>query len=294
MHNGHGTMTDSPVAQKDKVTSFFNDSKPWQGDLYDVQHDYFARVIQRRKAYAMEMIGKLPGMPPGTALDIGCGSGVYLEELLQKGFDACGMDISNEMLSVTRNRLAGAIAEGRLRLAAGDVEHIPFDRNEFDLVICVGVFGYLLRDEAAIAEILRVLKPGGYLLLNLTNMYSLSDADFVLRRKITSLVRGSAATEGMPACPDYAMQSPWMLKHRRYGFKSYNLWKYERLLHGMGFRRLDAMTYGYEFRILRRWKVLPERWLSAIELAMEKAFRKVTIPYFSYSGWVYTGVFQKT
>jgi SAM-dependent methyltransferase len=279
--------------QRSQVTRFFDESKPWQGDLYKSEDHYFARVIQRRKAYAMEMIRRLPGIPPGKVLDIGCGSGIYLDELFTMGFEAYGIDISEEMLEVTRKRLAAAGATNRLHLTRGDVEHIPFDDGMFDLVVCVGVFGYLLRDETALAEVMRVLRPGGYFLLNLTNMLSLSDADYVLRKKLRSAFTGRNAPGDLPASPDYALQSPWMLKNRKYGFKSYNLWKYERLLHGFGFRRIDGMTYGFEFRLLRRWKLLPERFLSALELWMERVLRRVTIPYLSYSGWVYTGVFRK-
>jgi len=291
MHRDGISATPVTADQKQKVTAFFDESKPWQGDLYRARDDYFARVIQRRKAYAMDMIRHLPGIPPGRVLDIGCGSGVYLEELLSMGFEAYGMDISEEMLAVTRSRLAAA-GDNRLHLAQGDVEHIPFEAASFDLVICVGVFGYLLRDEAALEEILRVLRPGGYLLLNLTNMYSLSDADFVLRKKIQTLFAGPQQPCESAECPGYAMQSPWMLKNRKYGFKSYNLWKYERLLGDLGLRRIDAMTYGFEFRLLRRWKLLPERFLSDLELWMERLLRRRAIPYLSYSGWVYTGVFR--
>lgn len=293
MHNHNGSTDVDPSEQRTKVTRFFDDSKPWQGDLYGAENHYFARVIRRRKVYAMEMVRQLPRRSPGRVLDIGCGSGIYLEELLAMGFESYGMDISEEMLTVTRSRLSAALAENRLHLAQGDVEHIPFGDGMFDLVICVGVFGYLLDDETALAEILRVLKPGGHLLLNLTNMFSLSDADFVLRTRIRSFFSGGRQPADSPAPPDYALQSPWMLKNRKYGFKSYNLWKYERLLGGMGLRRIDAMTYGFEFRLLRRWKLLPERFLSAVELWMEHGLRRVKVPYFSYSGWVYTGVFLR-
>ncbi len=293
MHRNDAVVTVDTTGQKQKVTAFFDGSKPWQGDLYRAQDDYFAHVIQRRKAYAMEMIQALPGIPPGRVLDVGCGSGVYLEELLAMGFEAYGMDISEEMLAVTRSRLSAAVEAGRLHLAQGDVEHIPFETGTFDLVTCVGVFGYLLRDEAALAEILRVLKPGGYLLLNLTNMYSLSDVDFVLRARIRSLFAREAPDSEEAACPDYALQSPWMLKNRKYRFKSYNLWKYERLLGTLGLRRVDGMTYGFEFRLLRRWRLVPERFLSGLELRLERLVRRRAIPYLSYSGWVYTGVFRK-
>lgn len=288
------TSTAVPVtAQKEKVRSFFDDSKPWQGDLYERQDDYFARVIRRRKDYAMEMVKEL-NLPPGAqALDIGCGSGVYLEELLKLGFTVTGVDLAAEMLTTCRNRLgAEATDTGRVCLLQGDVENIPLPDKQFDLVLCVGVFGYLLSDERAQAELLRVLKPGGYLILNLTNMFSLSDADFVLRRKVRSVLGLDTGAAGKAPCPDYAFVSDWMLKHRKYHFKAYNLRKYERILALRGLRKLDAMTYGFEFRILRRIRVIPKAFLNGVELVMERMFRKVRIPYFSYSGWVYTGVFR--
>lgn len=279
-----------PDEQKRRVNAFFDTSKPWQGDLYREQDDYFARVIVRRKEYAIAMLRAMPDLGRGKALDIGCGSGVYLKELLALGFDAVGMDLSWEMLDVSRknnDNLEGAL----LHLVGGDVEHLPFKDGEFDLVLCIGVMGYLLSDERALAEIRRIVKPGGTLLLNLTNMYSLSDADYVLRRKVKQLVRPAPAES--QAGPSYALPSPWMLKHRKYHFKSYNLWKYERLMTRFGFRRLDAMTYGYEFRVLRRLRIFPVSFLNSVEIFLEKFFRRFPLPILSYTGWVYTGVYKR-
>ena len=276
--------------QKRRVNAFFDESKPWQGDLYQPQDDYFARVIVRRKEYAVEMLKALPESGRGKALDIGCGSGVYLKELLALGFDAVGMDLSQEMLEVSRQNndpLRGA----QLHLVGGDVEHLPFKDAEFDLVLCIGVMGYLLSDEQALSEIRRIVKPGGALLLNLTNMYSLSDADYVLRRKVKQMLRPSSVQP--LAGPPYALPSPWMLKHRKYHFKSYNLRKYERIMKHYGFRKLDGMTYGFEFRVLRRLRILPLSLLNGIEIFLEKFFRRFSVPVLSSTGWVYTGLYRR-
>jgi ubiquinone/menaquinone biosynthesis C-methylase UbiE len=282
------------VDHKQKVRSFFDESKQWHGDLYGSRDDYFSCVIRRRKDYAIEMLKGIPGLPHGKALDIGCGSGIYMEELVALGYEVTGVDISAEMLATCRKRFGMEENDSdRIHLRQGDVEHLPLLDHQFDLVICVGVFGYLLSDELAQAEIRRVLKPGGILLLNLTNMLSMSDADFVVRKKIRSLLGGKKAGENQEECPDYAIQSEWMMQHRKYFFKSYNLRKYERILDTKGFRRLDAMTYGFEFRILRKIPLIPKRWLDSVELALERLVRRRQIPYLSYSGWVYTGVFVR-
>jgi len=285
------TAVDVASDQKTRVRSFFDESKPWQGDLYGAQDDYFSRVIRRRKDYAFGMLREIADLHRGKALDIGCGSGVYVEELVAMGFDVSGVDLAPEMLATCRKRFEGR-SDAKVHFQQADVEHLPFPDGGFDLVVCVGVLGYLLSDERALAEIQRVLKPGGYLLLNLTNMYSLSDADFVLRRKVRKLLRPSAPDPIGEASPDYALQSEWMLKHRGYFFKSYDLPLYVRMLRDRGLVQKDAMTYGFEFRVLRRLRVIPRRWLDGAELALERLVRRRKIPYLSSSGWVFTGVFR--
>jgi hypothetical protein len=83
-----------------------------------------------------------------------------------------------------------------------------------------------------------------------------------------------------------------MLKHRGYFFKSYDLPRYEKILRNQGLVKQDAMTYGFEFRVLRRLGFL-RGWLDRAELALERLSRQKGIPFFSNAGWVFTGVFRK-
>ena len=283
------------IDQKQNVHSYFNQSKGWQGELYGEQDDYFARVIRRRKEYSLALLNEFVDDTSGKVLDIGCGSGVYVEALYKMGFDVTGVDMSEEMIASTRKRMEMVGNDSdKIHLRIGDVENIPAPDNEFDLVICIGVFGYLLSDERAQAEIRRVLKPNGKLVLNLTNIYSLSDIDFVFRKRIKSLFRKGTDVDDKAKCPDYAVQSNWTITERKYFFKAYNPWKYERVMAKEGFRKLRAMTYGFEFRILRKLKLIPLRWLDKVELMLERIIHKFNIPYLSYSGWVYTGMFTKS
>ncbi|HUN66289.1 MAG TPA: class I SAM-dependent methyltransferase [Bacteroidota bacterium] len=279
--------------QKNKVTTFFDESKEWRGTVYDADNSYFGRVIIRRKAYAFEMIRKIPDLKIGHALDVGFGSGVYIEELLKMGFECSGVDLSREMVDACEKRMKTELDAGRLHLGPGEVEHLPFKDNMFDLVICIGVLGYLLRDEKALAELKRVVKPGGYLLLNLTNMYPLSDLDYLLRRKIKGWFFPKSIPVPDVENPPYAMQSDYVLKARKFHFKSYNLWKYEKLVQDGKFVKVDSMTYGFEFRLLRKIGI-PGSMVDRLELFCESLFRKIHIPYLSYSGWVYTAVFRRT
>jgi hypothetical protein len=89
------------------------------------------------------------------------------------------------------------------------------------------------------------------------------------------------------------MPNEWMLQNRKFHFKSYNLWMYEPMIEHPNYRKVDAMTYGYEFRLLRRLKIVPEQLLFRLELFFEQLFRELPVPYLSYSGWVYTGIYKR-
>jgi ubiquinone/menaquinone biosynthesis C-methylase UbiE len=88
-------------------------------------------------------------------LDVGCGTGDLVGELIQRGYNAWGLDLSEAMIRYARER------HGRERFRVGDIEHIDSADNTFDAIMCLGVMEYLNKDEPALREIWRVLKPNG-------------------------------------------------------------------------------------------------------------------------------------
>lgn len=279
--------------QKQRVQAFFDQAETWQGQLYVDQRERFNRAMVRRKQYAFQMLNRLNGLKKGVTLDIGCGCGIYLEDLITLGFHAHGLEFSKDMLRACQTRLTGNGLGLRPRLICGDIEHIPFSDEGFDLVLCIGVLGYLLSDHDALSEIHRILKPGGFLVLALQNMLSFSNLDYVLRAALKSFIRPHSRTLMHEDPLGVSMMVPWIFDHSHYCYKSYNPWKLERMMAAAGFRFVDAMTFGYEFRILRRLRMIPESVLNAMELGLETVFRRVPLPYFSYSGDFYTGIFQR-
>ena len=89
-------------------------------------------------------------------LEIGCGAGGLLKELSQTSV-AYGMDVETESMKYCRKR-------GLERLCLGDAAALPYRSEQFDAVVCVDVLEHLDDDRAALADIYRVLKPGGRLL----------------------------------------------------------------------------------------------------------------------------------
>lgn len=101
----------------------------------------------------------------GRVLEVGAGTGFFLLNLWQTGFveEAHATDISERMLEVCRanaERL-GCTVETR----AGDAEQLPYEDETFDLVAGHAFLHHVPDPQAALAEIRRVLRPGGELLI---------------------------------------------------------------------------------------------------------------------------------
>ncbi len=107
----------------------------------------------------------------GKALDLGCGTGNYTLELKKRGFDVIGLDASEGMLQVARSK--------GLNCIKGDAYSLPFPDRSFDLVLSVTMFEFIYEPERVVAEINRVLKPGGEVLIATMNGRS---AWFVFKR----------------------------------------------------------------------------------------------------------------
>ena len=99
------------------------------------------------------VLSLLPDVRSLIALDAGCGSGRYLKALQDRGAVATGVDLSNAMLA--RARMVGT------RIVRGDLCALPFATQSLDLVVCGLALGDVAALDAALAEIARVLRPGG-------------------------------------------------------------------------------------------------------------------------------------
>lgn len=102
--------------------------------------------------------------PINNLLDLGTGTGHMLQLLGPKASRVVGLDASHAMLSVARANLESAGLSG-IELRQGDINVLPFERNEFDLVVLHQVLHYLDDPARAIREASRLLSPGGRLLI---------------------------------------------------------------------------------------------------------------------------------
>ncbi len=99
--------------------------------------------------------------PDDYLLEVGCGGGALLHELLKSGCHAAAVDHSFDMVRLASERNHDAIAEGRLTIQRADAARLPFADNTFSHAMMTGVLGHLPDAVGALREVRRTLAPGG-------------------------------------------------------------------------------------------------------------------------------------
>ena len=137
------------------------------------------------------VLGALRGHAPTSVLDLGCGTGQLLQRLADELSvrHLVGCDFSAGMLAHAGERLAGAHRSPAL--VRGDALRLPFRDGAFDAVVSTEAFHWFPDQDAAIAEIGRVLVRGGVLLLAFVNppLGVLSEAIHVATRLLGTPLR---------------------------------------------------------------------------------------------------------
>jgi SAM-dependent methyltransferase len=113
---------------------------------------------RRRAERRAELFIEHGGLAPGKrALELGCGTGVFLERVAHSGAQIHGLDVSEDLLEKARARTAGL---SNVVVERGNAEASPYPAGHFDAVYGSSILHHLELD-AALAEAHRVLRPGG-------------------------------------------------------------------------------------------------------------------------------------
>jgi ubiquinone/menaquinone biosynthesis C-methylase UbiE len=103
-----------------------------------------------------------------TILDAGCGDGKNLAWLIKQGFFGIGVDASTTALHQCRDYLNNQGVKNRyLLLSAQQLESLPFLDSELPAVVCIDVLGHTQNPSSILAELARILQPGGLLYVSL-------------------------------------------------------------------------------------------------------------------------------
>lgn len=131
----------------------------------DVSPDAYCK--RPDNALILNYLEKLEFKPGQTLLEIGCGLGRLLALLESKyQIQASGVDVCRDAIQLAHERLPHA----RERIVCSSAENLPFSEGVFDRLLCWGVFDLTEQGEA-LAEMLRILKVGGKLLITGKNNF---------------------------------------------------------------------------------------------------------------------------
>lgn len=119
------------------------------------------RAVLQRYVEAPQLLRMGGAMPGGRALEIGCGRGVGVEIILELfGADSVdAFDLDRRMINQARERLAAVSSP--VNLWVGDASAIEAENAQYDAVFDFGIIHHVPDWRRALAEVQRVLKPGG-------------------------------------------------------------------------------------------------------------------------------------
>src|SRR6266699_2632451 len=123
---------------------------------------WFNKAIDRLQSKTWSQTLNYCSLSHGArVLDVGCGSGRWVRRLEERGLSVVGIDQSSEMLSLARKR--GTLCP----MVSCEVQNLPFRDESFECVSAVTVIQHIPPQEQvrALSEMVRVLRPGGYLFL---------------------------------------------------------------------------------------------------------------------------------
>lgn len=118
-----------------------------------VLEEFFTSVFKRKALSANSLV-----------LEAGIGPGRTISPLMAMGIPVIGIDVSRNMLIKAAEKMKTTFPQGNQAiLIRGDITHLPFRPNSFDMVVTVNVLWLIPRWKSAISELRRVIKPDGVL-----------------------------------------------------------------------------------------------------------------------------------
>lgn len=145
---------------------------------FDLEQDYWYFKVVREMAEQL-ISDALDGGPWGRLLDVGCGTGAWLDVVKTHTDDFLGVDTSEEALEFCRSR-------GHTSLLRADATSIPRPAGSFELLTALGVIEHVDDDQAFLDEARRLLAPGGLMVLMTSSfpfLWSMSDVANEHRRR---------------------------------------------------------------------------------------------------------------
>jgi len=239
--------------------NYFRSVASYWERLYEDKH-LTARIYQERKNATIAWIHDF-GLPAGArVLDLGCGAGHTAVALARHGYQVNALDCEQAMLDMAARRAQEAGVS--LTLGIGDAHRVPFENSTFDVVMALGLVPWLHSPHKALAEMRRILKPGGFLVISSDNSHRLTywlDPIYNLalapcRNRLTAFLRRKRWMRLRETAP------PMMQPTR----------EFDQWLAEAGFEKLRGATIGFGPFTLFRRHMLPDRMGSGLHRMLQR------------------------
>ena len=138
----------------------FDKKAPEYDAWYKTQKGALVDALETECAFSL--FTPAPGM---RVLDAGCGTGNFSLKMAALGAHVEGIDLSAPMIGYAREKAAASEYSDQLHFQLGDLYQLPFPDASFDAVLSMAAFEFIHDDQRALDEFLRVVKPGGHVLI---------------------------------------------------------------------------------------------------------------------------------
>ena len=157
-----GLLFLSPQPDEEEIQQYYPDEYiPFQTAIQD-ERSWLRRTDRRYGLYKRCRAIQRLTSKPGRILDVGCATGIFLDGMQQRGWEANGVEPSSFAAEYARRRFG-------LEVHLGYLEDARFPDGYFDVITFWDVIEHVPSPMLMLAEVERILKPGGWLVLSLPN-----------------------------------------------------------------------------------------------------------------------------
>jgi ubiquinone/menaquinone biosynthesis C-methylase UbiE len=167
-------MQDSREHQNRVNDLFQTTASKWK-DIYR-EENLYSRLYQQRMELVLSLVDEIGLAADARALEVGCGPGVITAALAEREYLVNAIDTVADMIEMTRKLADESGLGARVQTQICDIRDLCFADNSFDVAVVVGVTEWLDSLGKPLSEIVRVMKPGGYLIVTGDNSWSLNFA----------------------------------------------------------------------------------------------------------------------
>jgi ubiquinone/menaquinone biosynthesis C-methylase UbiE len=256
-----GEPPSPPSAESDRIAAYFDAQAQFWDEMYG-RRDVLGLVHQLRQTMALAWVDAI-GLPADAlVLELGCGNGSTSVALASRGLRVVASDVSDAMIARTRGRVADAGVEALVTVEQLDAQSVTYPDRTFSLVLALGVLPWAESPVEALNEMVRVLRPGGFLVANVSNPWRLTFLADPLHnpvlRPLRSLTKAAARRVGRA-----------IGRRRGPGPKQESPWAFNRELRSRGLAIERSSTFGYGPFTFLDHEFLPNAAAASLHLALQ-------------------------